>query len=92
MQKEYIEREVVLALRKVFSDKENGNEHFLNGIETAIEFVQNIPAADVAEVVRCKDCKHWDTGYGFCKIHGLDGYGNSLFGEHGFCSCGERKE
>lgn len=22
--------------------------------------IMNIPAADVVEVIRCKDCKHWD--------------------------------
>ena len=44
------------------------------------------------ELVRCKDCKYWDTGYRFCKFHGLDCFGSSRFGENGFCSYGERKD
>ena len=30
----------------------------LDGCETDIELLDEIPAADVAEVVRCKDCKY----------------------------------
>ena len=48
---------------------------------------------NLAEVVRCKDCKHWTKGYGgFCRKTGLDCYGNSPFGENGYCSRGERKD
>lgn len=50
MDKEYIGREEALKLREVFSDRKNGNKDFLDGIETAIEFVQNLPAADVVEI------------------------------------------
>lgn len=50
--KEYIEREAVLAypIRKDHYDREHGNEHFIFGIESVIEFVENLPAADVAPV------------------------------------------
>ena len=50
--KEYIEREAVLAypIRKDHYDREHGNEHFIFGIESVIEFVENLPAADVAQV------------------------------------------
>lgn len=39
------------------------------------------------EVVRCKDCKHWQDGYfGYCtKIHSAMEY-------DAFCSNGERKD
>lgn len=48
----------------------------------------------VGELIRCKDCKHWD-GY-FChnKWWG-DGYGNytpPIKKEDGFCDWAERKE
>lgn len=42
------------------------------------------------KIVHCKYCKHWDEIYGFCKYHGVDCYGNSRFGENGFCSYGEK--
>lgn len=43
---------------------------------------------DFIEVVRCKDCEHWDTAAGEC--YGLDGVHYSKADD--FCSHGERKE
>lgn len=52
-----------------------------------IKNMENVPAADVVEVVRCKDCKHWrqQTNYqgaplsfGFCES---DDMWQSLYGE-----------
>ena len=54
-------------------------------------FYDGQPTVDAVEVVRCEFCEHWDKGYRFCKRHGLDYYGNSSFGENGFCSYGERR-
>lgn len=55
--------------------------------------LDRLPAADVVEVVRCKDCKWWwdNTGItkrpkGFCYEHGMCTNGDA------FCSRGERKE
>ena len=50
------------------------------------EFVDFLPSADVAEIVRCKDCKHYinrqcDCFDGLCCPKPDD-----------FCSYGERKE
>ena len=64
----------------------------IRGASKVINRICAAPAADVVEVVRCKDCKYWDTGYRFCKFHGLDSMGNSAFGENGYCSYGERKD
>ena len=53
-------------------DKEHGNEHFVLGIESVIEFAESLAAVDAVEVVRCKDCKHqWGCTWtcsdnGFC--------------------------
>ena len=57
---EYIEREAIMEfpVRKDRCDKEHANEHFIFGIESVLEYVENLPSADVAPVVRCKDCKH----------------------------------
>ena len=66
----YIEREAVLAypIRKDKCDRKHANEHFILGIESVIEFVENLPAADVAPVrhgrlylaedavFRCSEC------------------------------------
>ena len=58
--KEYIERVAVLSypIRKDQCDKEHANEHFIFGIESVMEYVENLPAANVAPVVYCKDCIH----------------------------------
>ena len=51
-------------------------------------------AVDIVEVVRCKDCKHWEKETGDCTEHptyydfGMDWY---IYDEDDFCSCGERR-
>jgi len=61
MNEEYIRKQAVLERLRPFdhkhADLEHGDEHFINGVETAIEVIEDTPAADVAEVVRCKNCK-----------------------------------
>ena len=49
---DYIEREAVLAypIRKDKCDRKHANKHFILGIESVIEFVEDLPAADVAPV------------------------------------------
>lgn len=63
---DYIEREVVLAypIRKDHYDREHGNKHFILGIESVIEFVENLPAADVAPV---RHGRWWDVGSLSCR-------------------------
>ena len=63
----------------------------------AIFAIRDIPAADVVEVVRCKDCKHWSYAQSInrheCNIfngaYNFIGYPTQ---ENDFCSYGERKE
>ena len=50
--------------------------------------VEAVPAADVVEVVRCKDCKYRDDD-DFCTGRG---YPNVLVPDDGFCDKGERRE
>lgn len=65
----------------------------LDGCETDIELLDEIPAADVAEVVRCKDRDAWkrnvgiaDSPNGHCFEHDIDTNGQD------FCSYGERRD
>lgn len=52
----------------------------------------DIPAADVAEVVRCKDCLYSRERYGHLEcIHGVS-YRNTWNKPDFFCAYGERKE
>ena len=50
-----IDADEIHDLTKVFSDKENGNAHFIYGIETAVEFADGLPTVDAAPVVH----GHW---------------------------------
>ena len=96
---EYIERGALMQfpIRRDHYDRKNGNKHFINGIESVLEYAENLPAADVAPVVRCKDCK-W-----FADNNDGDWVGCWLFQTiqiipedapkpDDFCSYGERKE
>ena len=49
---EYIDREAIMKfpIRKDHCDKEHANGHFINGIESVLEYVENLPAVDVAPV------------------------------------------
>ena len=49
---EYVERKAIMEfpIRKDHCDKEHANEHFINGIEAVLEYVENLPSADVVPV------------------------------------------
>ena len=50
---EYIERGALMQfpIRRNHYDRKNGNKHFINGIESVLEYAENLPTADVAPVV-----------------------------------------
>lgn len=59
------------------------------------QYIDCFLTADVVEVVRCKDCKYWDSGE--CTYHSepeeMRMYERWTVdvNENDFCSCGERK-
>lgn len=62
------------------------------GLEPS-QYIDIIPAADVAPVVRCQDCKHaWihPCGYVYCHRDGRNAY-EITFDLDSFCSYGERR-
>ena len=75
-------------------------------IADLVDTFAEIPAADVVEVVRCRECKYWGDEAGElqrsdgvlfarCKVHNylLDGRHTGWCPtENDFCSYGERKE
>ena len=81
---EYIERRALMQfpIRRDCYDRKNGNKHFINGIESVLEYAENLPAVDAVPVVRCRDCRKFKT-YG-CRMV-ASGYDD-------FCSYGERKD
>ena len=49
---EYIDKEALrrFPIRLNHYDKEHGNEHFVLGIESVLEYAESLPSADVEEV------------------------------------------
>lgn len=93
-------KELRKELRECRKDgDEFGGESILwaEGIEFAIDAAKQIPSVDAVEVVRCKDCKHYDShGYKICKLHSVEasqfGSGENIYMERDdFCSYGERR-
>lgn len=104
---EYIEREKIVSIikadiRQCEEDAECafGDEAYLqavdsrkNGAHYILREIEHRPAADVVEVVRCKDCEHFKAYsdplkgfYGECMVRESD------IGEDDYCSYGIRKE
>ena len=72
---EYIDREALMKfpIRRDHCDKAHANEHFINGIESVLEYAENLPAADVAPVVH----GHWEKNIrgGYCEVCSRCGFG-----------------
>ena len=68
--------------------------HGVDGVCTNAPFMvfKGASIADLAQVVRCRDCKHSQPWYGDKRLCYLwnDEYGHDVF-EDGFCSYGERE-
>ena len=89
---DYISREEVYPLAKKICDAYNSGEYSPVVMPYKIlDWIDDIPAADVVEVVRCKDCKYYfkdDEGYEMCD--NSEGYDHTT--EDGFCAWAKRKE
>lgn len=96
---EYIEREAALncvyeliEARLAWTSDARGE---IQGINAAVCAIEGTPAADVVEVVRCKDCKHYyayPDEYRTCHEHyEIDG-STKMMAAGNFCSKGERRE
>lgn len=65
---------------------------FYVGLLAAAAELDELPAVDAVEVVRCRDCEHWD-GFCYCNCHAADGNGSPIFMRYyDFCSYGKRRE
>jgi hypothetical protein len=91
---EYIEREATIEFIRLNYCKDCNN---YNGIlcrscsfDDAMLAIEDVPAADVVEVVRCKECKHSSFIKSCSKYECKKGCG-SLKYSNDYCSYGERK-
>lgn len=91
---EYIERGALMQfpIRRDHYDRKNGNEHFINGIESVLEYAENLPAADVAPVVHGR----WNNmdGYKTRKVCSECGWDVPEYGKfYSYCpNCGAKMD
>lgn len=96
---EYIKRSAVFeqfdnADADVCETDDFGGVDYGFGMKNIKELINAIPAADVAEVVRCKDCKDYDMGV-CLKIYSDGNVHPEAWQSRkpdDFCSYGERKD
>ena len=86
--KEYIERGVLMYRLGYYYGHTSGEPKYAYGV--ALKEVHTAPAADVVEVVRCKDCKHRDPEDKLCEHYRNDHFW--MRKDDDYCSYGERKE
>lgn len=80
---DYIEREAVLSHYKKCS---------FAMVKAVIAYIEDIPAADVAPVVRCKDCKWYVEDREFPPFCDNTICGMQHPNDETFCSYGERRD
>lgn len=89
---EYIERGALMQfpIRRDHYDRKNGNKHFINGIESVLEYAENLPAADVSPVVHGR----WNNmdGYKTRKVCSECGWDVPEYGKfYSYCpNCGAK--
>ena len=83
-EKEYIERGALMKKIFPYGHIVDQRNYSINAASIQ-KAIQDAPAADVVEVVRCKDCRHCGTS-----LCAMDTYGFDVV-EEGFCSYGERE-
>lgn len=64
-------------------------------LDEILDFINDAPAVDAVEVVRCKDCEHYqccgNNAYGLCFDPKRKDGGTNEVREDDFCSYGERR-
>lgn len=97
MTDEYLDRSRLVARMKYYEEHttEGSGEHY--AYSTALREIRNAPAADVAPVVRCKDCEHArDLGFQFGSLVHESWFciynGPHTTGANDFCSHGQKRE
>lgn len=92
---EYIEREALMRRIKEIHCAECDSYHGVRcracWVDDTLDYIDSEPAADVAPVVRCKDCKHCDPENYHCD-HPMGTAAPLRRKPDDFCSYGERKE
>ena len=88
---EYVKREDMDAVfKKIANDYYDSEMSSATALHVMVRLLSGLPAADVVEVVRCKDCKHCSLLFGKSPLC-LAGSARKKITENDFCAWGERK-
>ncbi len=89
-----LKTQVEMTEEKAMKPTDTGFHNFLDAIYSLIvRGVDDMPAADVVEVVRCKDCKHCeevDVGLWYCNSEDFKVVGSYTEADF-YCGAGLRK-
>lgn len=88
MTNQYIEREAAKRELLFWAVSMNHPEYLIK--DDALHIIDSFPAADVVEVVRCRECKYCDPEKGHCD-HPMGTAAPLKRKPNDFCSYGERK-
>lgn len=90
--KEYIPREDALNFETKITAAPSEIQAISQGMALYAEHIKAIPAADVVEVVRCRNCAHCDdkTPYELWCLG--RGWPNQMVPPDGYCDKGKRRE
>lgn len=87
---DYISRETLkerLEHKYILSDLEHPNPRLYRHTDI-MDVIDTIPSADVEEVIRCKECVHWNAETKGCKRNSSV----QPWWENDFCNYGEKME
>lgn len=88
---EFIKRDAVITYLEETAEGLRNTPSWADlAIQLAEGIKENFPAANVVEVVRCKDCKHVDNGY-IGKLY-CRKYSSQPVSANDYCSWGEPKD
>ena len=88
---EYIERERLVKHYENCIDEVKNTNGITEDFEICLKALKNQHAADVVEVVRCKDCINFDNQFSVDNCGWCDEF-NCGTSDENFCSYGKRKE
>jgi hypothetical protein len=93
MMAEYIEREAaLLSLTPIVKRASERNRNIYSAVKQCVEAINWCTAADVAPIVRCKDCRHRDPEDHKCDSGEFERQGCPFkVADTYFCAYGERR-
>ena len=82
-------RKQIAEFKMLVESSENSDylKGYITGKDAVMEAIDELPAADVQEVVRCKDCNYYDMQNCYCEMFDFDTPSDDFY-----CREGERMD